>query len=490
MLSNPVSTLDRRIQMRGNRPWLIWSGYLLFLSALTLAVYEGIFGASSRSLSNIQGELVGFAIMIQNSVISLVLLISVSVTASSVAIERQRRMIDLVEVAPVSPVKFLFGKLLSSIRLCVLLLALALPFFATGYMYGGATLSDILVVFLHIICNVLVVCSISLAVSSPLSRPITAIMVSFLASGIYQIIVGSLSGIVVAMGTGRPVPPLAGLSAFSAMDVAQMPTELFGLKIPVWPITILATAVISGLLILGSASAVTRYGSVETKRFRIAILVTWAVICAVFATTPSMLQPDVVNIAMVLFCFFLTFAIPLFSTFETLGEKRNRYEGTFKPKLLFYASSASALPFLILFAAPPIIILFLAAYLNRGTDMYVFISRAIYATGVIALAFSTTRLVSSIVKRIAPARLLSFLAWVVFWIGVPIVVSTASSINSYAGYSASWVDLLNPFTMLVANTGSGAYPQVGWLGLLLGVIMIVISVGFVRFSVHNMEKAK
>ena len=78
----------------------------------------------------------------------LVLLLAPALAASSVASERDQRSLGLLLTTQLTPADIIIGKLMSVMSTLMLLVATALPIFATVYIYGGITFFDILMYLL------------------------------------------------------------------------------------------------------------------------------------------------------------------------------------------------------------------------------------------------------------------------------------------------------------------------------------------------------
>ena len=81
----------------------------------------------------------------------MVVLIALSVSASSFSSEKERGTLDLLLMTPVSTLEVVNGKLLSSVLTVFLLAFSSLPIMLLGTIYGGTDLSDVLFLILIII---------------------------------------------------------------------------------------------------------------------------------------------------------------------------------------------------------------------------------------------------------------------------------------------------------------------------------------------------
>ena len=109
----------------------------------------------------------------------LVILIAPALAASSVSSERDPRSLGLLLTTQLTPADIIIGKLMSVMGTLMLLVATALPVFATVYIYGGITLSDILMYLLTAFVCAMLSTSIGILVSVSISIPTAATLISY-----------------------------------------------------------------------------------------------------------------------------------------------------------------------------------------------------------------------------------------------------------------------------------------------------------------------
>lgn len=109
----------------------------------------------------------------------LVILIAPALAASSVSSERDPRSLGLLLTTQLTPADIIIGKLMSVMSTLMLLVATALPVFATVYIYGGITLSDILMYLLTAFVCAMLSTSIGILVSVSISIPTAATLISY-----------------------------------------------------------------------------------------------------------------------------------------------------------------------------------------------------------------------------------------------------------------------------------------------------------------------
>ena len=107
------------------------------------------------------------------------LLLAPALAASSVASERDQRSLGLLLTTQLTPADIIIGKLMSVMSTLMLLVATALPIFATVYIYGGITFFDILMYLLTAFVCALLSTSIGILVSVSIYITTAATLVSY-----------------------------------------------------------------------------------------------------------------------------------------------------------------------------------------------------------------------------------------------------------------------------------------------------------------------
>ena len=162
---NASAVRDYRAQLRGVRAALFWAAYLGLMIVIVTISYSAIVSQGERSVTVIQGELQQFYMSVVGLLEAMVALVAPVIVAMSIQAERQRKSIDLVMSAPVSPKYFLIGKVFSGYRYVLMLLFLSLPISAAAVVLGGVTWREVLVTYLLIASHALLYIAISLPIA-------------------------------------------------------------------------------------------------------------------------------------------------------------------------------------------------------------------------------------------------------------------------------------------------------------------------------------
>lgn len=139
ILSNPVLVQEMRRRMRGKRAMIILTIYLSLISVITLLIYLAFYGASSSGIE--QGRDIGKAIFITVIIASMIQIsiIIPSLTAGSIAGEKERQSYDLLITTLLSPWEIIIGKIGSAISFAFLLVVAVLPLAGLAFLFGGVS---------------------------------------------------------------------------------------------------------------------------------------------------------------------------------------------------------------------------------------------------------------------------------------------------------------------------------------------------------------
>lgn len=275
-VGNATAVRDFRAQLRGNRALILWALYLGLMIGYAMIFYSSSQGSDlqeSISVSDLQGRLRSFYESIIYFLGGMILLVAPGLTATAIVNERTRRSLDLVFSAPVPPKYYLVGKMLSSYRYTWMLLALSFPITAVCVVLGGASFADVFAVYALLSFQALVLTSLALLVSTQATNAVGAITISYVLAALYAIFTSGLAaGLVFGGGIGRSVGELSFLATFSPFFLpftADSFSVLYGIEIPNWILTGIASVLFCKIALLGAGSAIAPFGSKETLGLRI-----------------------------------------------------------------------------------------------------------------------------------------------------------------------------------------------------------------------------
>ncbi len=177
-----VARKELRSRMRGGRAFAVLSVYLLLLTCLVVAVYAFTknvignqeFGGPPPPL----GRILFYAVTLVE--LMLIAPLAPAFTANSIAGERERQTFDLVMTTPLRARSFVLGKLVSGLSYTLLLVFVALPVQVLALLFGGLSLTEVLLGFWTLIVACIFYASSSLFFSAVMKSTTTASIFSYL----------------------------------------------------------------------------------------------------------------------------------------------------------------------------------------------------------------------------------------------------------------------------------------------------------------------
>lgn len=358
-IDNATSKRDFRAQLRGNRSALLWTVYLVAFIGIGMWNYSESVAQATTNVVAAQRGLQDFYQVVMALLGGMVTLVAPALAATAIVIERERRSLDLVFSAPVSPKRFLVGKMLSAYRYTWMLLVLSLPVTAVCVMLGGATWGEVLAAYVLLSLHGLLYAAIALTVSSMAQKPVSALLWSYLAIAGTGFACGFAAGTTQGYaGSGDSRAFGTVLSPFVVSVAAGTSTELFGIHIPNWLIFAPLVLFAVRFCLLGAGSALSGYGARETRNLRLTGLVGAAFlgVIATAVTAYSIVAPryssmdlglDVGAIAAAL-TLVLALPLPVLTCYGTDGERKFWPNGAFNMKEALAGTPAGGLPYIAL----------------------------------------------------------------------------------------------------------------------------------------------
>lgn len=445
---NATSVRDYRVQLRGNRSVIFFGLYLIVLITVSMFVYSESVVAGAYSVVDAQRllrEFYGITIGILGGVVALV---APALSATAVVLERQRRSLDLIFSAPVSPRYYLVGKMISSYRYTWMLLVLALPVTAACVLLGGASWMDVLQSYLLLSVHGIVFTALALLMSTVSTKPVSAVIWSYVAAGFYLMVTfaGSASSMMTGMQSmNAEVPFYAVMNPFLVSFFAGSYTLIGSLEIPNWFISIFVAGAISQLCLLGAGVMLSPKPEVEIRKLRIYSLIYFSFLVG-YSAWQSNLSMSQAGLSAFWFLSPLVVVIPFLSCFGIDAERRYRPNGMFNIRNIFDGTPAGALPYLLLLIATGFVSSFVGVFLNQSSlagirDLGIF---AIYTVGFWVLFWAIGRYASSSLVGLKTARAIQFAVFVLI---VCVPVPFIATIESQAAWDAGTFSLWNLYIL-------------------------------------------
>ena len=361
---NATAVRDYRVQLRGNRSVMLFGIYLLILVGVAVFVYDSATG-QQQTIYQAQQSLRDFYQMTMGLLGLTVIVVAPALTATTIVAERQRQSIDLIFSAPVSPKYYLVGKMISSFRYTWMLLVLALPVAAASVVLGGATWSDVLIAYLLLSLQGLILTAFALLVSTVVSKPVAAIIWSYLITFFYSLGALGLATSTDTMlrygrgGTSGEAAATIALSPVTLNDAARTYTTIGSLQVPNWVLMALYALAVTKFCLLGAGALLSPGGGKEIVGLRIhGLLYTmfvagvtgwmgWGLLTTLSSSvsgtpvTQDAVCGDYLAYATVVLAVFL----PFIACYGLDRDRRLRPNGLFSVRHIFDGTPSGALPY-------------------------------------------------------------------------------------------------------------------------------------------------
>lgn len=157
MKINPVLENEIRRNMRSMKvSWMIFGGNLLLTLVAVVTCFGTGAGRDYMAAAQYRFPVQCYMIMAYVLFILICLLVP-GIAGGSIAIERERRTLDILLTTHLSPWKIIVGKLEASLCVIFMLACSALPVISLVLIYGGISLTDLLaLVAILVICGIFI----------------------------------------------------------------------------------------------------------------------------------------------------------------------------------------------------------------------------------------------------------------------------------------------------------------------------------------------
>src|SRR5205814_6893873 len=191
-LWNPLVDTEHPCRVRSWRSPVGMTVYLLLLGGLGWASFSSMTFTARNSFNAGQAANYGQVLFLWLILFQMVLLafITPALTAGAVSSERERQTIDLLFVTKLPAFSILWGKLLASMSLVLLLLLLSVPIFSLVFLFGGIELDQLAAAFLVTAVSALTLGIIGIACSTAFRRTLPATVSAYGAA--FILLAGSL----------------------------------------------------------------------------------------------------------------------------------------------------------------------------------------------------------------------------------------------------------------------------------------------------------
>jgi ABC-type transport system involved in multi-copper enzyme maturation permease subunit len=175
---NPMLTKELRARMRGWRSPITIAAYLLALGGIGCLFF--LLQANQARYGGV-GPQIGLQLFIVLTLFQLLLaaFITPGFTVGAISGEKERQTFDLLLCTRLTPAAIIIGKLFAGTGYSLLLLVAGLPILSCVFLFGGISLSNLLLTFLVLVVNVILFASVGIFWSSVFRRTQVSTIVAY-----------------------------------------------------------------------------------------------------------------------------------------------------------------------------------------------------------------------------------------------------------------------------------------------------------------------
>jgi ABC-type transport system involved in multi-copper enzyme maturation permease subunit len=190
--------------MRGARAFAVLTAYLLLMAGFALTLYVLYVASLDASVRGTQNGLFGRTLFqgVVGIELFLITFIVPAFTAGAITGERERQTYDLLRTTLIKPRALVVGKLLSALAYVFLLLLAAIPLQSLAFLFGGVSISELLLAFVILLITAITIGTIGIYFSCTQQRTLSASVASYGAA--LLITIGLPLGLLVVLAVGGP----------------------------------------------------------------------------------------------------------------------------------------------------------------------------------------------------------------------------------------------------------------------------------------------
>lgn len=179
-LLNPILVREARTRMRGFRPYLILTVFLLLLILSAFGIYQYMVFQARTGMVVLSSH-IGQALFkgLAFTEMLFIVLVAPILTSGAISSERERLTYDMLLATPLKPGQLLAGKLIGALSYLLLLIVASIPVFSTVLIFGGIEVRTLIWVVLLLGSAALFFGTIGLFCSSLFGRTTPATIASY-----------------------------------------------------------------------------------------------------------------------------------------------------------------------------------------------------------------------------------------------------------------------------------------------------------------------
>lgn len=181
MQINPVIEKELKIKMRGWKAPTLITVYIVFLGLIVFFSFLGSKILSPYSMGQFNPST---ALSSYNALailqLLLIMFIVPAMTGGAISGEKERQTLDLLLCTNLSTSSIVVGKIVVSIAHIMLLIAASLPIMSVVFLYGGITVTDLLLLFAFYLVTALALGSIGIFYSTIFRKSSVSMILSYM----------------------------------------------------------------------------------------------------------------------------------------------------------------------------------------------------------------------------------------------------------------------------------------------------------------------
>ncbi len=179
MRMNPVLENDMKRNMRSMKSSWVVFGINLLLTIISVAAYFGTASPGGYLSSGQYRYPVKCYMLIAYTLFFMIYLLVPGIAGGSIAIERERKTLDILLTTHLSPWKIVLGKLESSLSMIFLIAFSTLPAVSLILIFGGVSVVDLLALVVILVISGIFIGSIGIFCSAMIRKSTVATIVSY-----------------------------------------------------------------------------------------------------------------------------------------------------------------------------------------------------------------------------------------------------------------------------------------------------------------------
>ncbi len=182
MMLNPIIRREIKTSLRSWKMFLAIALYTLVVSGAAIifinAITSGVYSTMNLRELSILYAVLGFMQF------GMTMILIPALTAGSISGERERQTLDILLVTKMKPLSIIWGKMVSSIGIFILMMISTLPVFAITFFWGGLSFVNVIIMEVYMIIISAMAGSIAIFFSTFFKKTVASMVLTYMVLGI------------------------------------------------------------------------------------------------------------------------------------------------------------------------------------------------------------------------------------------------------------------------------------------------------------------